>query len=183
MNLPFMALDLRDPDTVEAESSGHNKDSFPQWSIIRYHFPERNRRPALTLTWYDGKKLPPAELFGGENIVAGGCLIVGDRGKLYATNEYAGTYKLLGGAVEPEVKVKPPPLTHFEEFVRSMRGEGAALSNIVDYAGPLTETVLLGNLAVWAGKKIEWDAARMKATNAPELEPLIRPKYRKGYSL
>jgi hypothetical protein len=167
---------------VEAETSGHNKDSFPQWSIIRYHFPERNRRPALTMTWYDGKKLPPAELFGTEKIVPGGCLIVGEKGKLYALNDYAGMYKLLGNVNEANVEVKPSP-GHFEEFVGAIRGEGPALSNIVDYAGPLTETVLLGNLAVWAGKKLEWDAAKLKATNAPELEPLIRPKYRKGYSL
>ncbi len=182
INLPFLALDLRDPSTVEAESSGHNKDSFPKWSIVRYKFPERNRRPALAMTWYDGGKQPPAELFAGEKVVAGGCLIVGDRGSLYATNDYAGTWKLLGGAVEPPVTVAPSP-GHFDEFVQAVRGEKAAMSNILDYAGPLTETVLLGNLAVWAGKKLEWDAAKLQATNAPELEPLIKPTYRKGYSI
>jgi len=58
------------------------------------------------------------------------------------------------------------------------------MSNFPDYAGPLTETILLGNLAIWAdGKKIEWDAKNMKATNAPEVDPIIRPKYRRGYSL
>lgn len=182
INLPFLALDLRDPITVEAETSGHNKDSFPKWSVVRYQFPERNRRPALTMTWYDGGKKPPAELFRGEKEVPGGCLIVGEKGTLYAMNDFAGMYKLLGNAFEPDVKVTPSP-GHFEEFISAVRGEAAALSNIVDYAGPLTETVLLGNLAIWAGKKIEWDAGRLRATNAPELEPLIRPTYRKGYSL
>jgi hypothetical protein len=57
------------------------------------------------------------------------------------------------------------------------------MSNFPDYAGPLTETVLLGNLAVWAGKKVEWDAKNLKATNAPEVEALIRPEYRKGWTL
>jgi predicted dehydrogenase len=182
MNLPFMALDLRDPSTVEAETSGHNKESFPKSSIVRYSFPERNRRPALTLTWYDGGNRPPVELFAGEKMAPTGCLIVGDKGKLHAINDYVSDYKLLGNIGEPNVEVTVSP-GHFEEFVRSVRGEKAAMSNIVDYAGPLTETVLLGNLAIWAGKKIEWDAAKMKATNAPELEPLIRPTYRKGYSL
>jgi predicted dehydrogenase len=182
INLPFMALDLRDPTTVEAETSGHNKDSFPRSSVIRYSFPARDPRPALTMTWYDGGKLPPADLFGGERIVPAGSLIVGDKGKLYATTDYAGAWKLLGNVTEPNVKITPSP-GHFEEFVKAVRGEGAAMSNIVDYAGPLTETVLLGNLAIWAGKKIEWDAANLKATNAPELEPLIRPTYRKGYTL
>jgi predicted dehydrogenase len=182
INLPFMAFDLRDPSTVEAETSGHNKDSFPKWSIVRYNFPERNRRPALTMTWYDGGKQPPAELFVGEKIAASGCLIVGDRNTFYAQSDYVSTYKLLGNIAEPEVKITPSP-GHFDEFVRAVRGEGTAMSNILDYAGPLTETVLLGNLAIWAGKKIDWDAAKLKATNAPELEPLIRPTYRKGYSL
>src|SRR5262249_25952242 len=152
--------------------SGHNKDSFPKSSVVRYHFPARGGRPALDLTWYDGGNKPPAQLFGGERFVPGGCLIVGAKGTLYATHDYAGAYKLLGGVTEPKVDVSPAP-GHFEELVRAAKGErGVARSNILDYAGPLTETVLLGNLAVWAGKKIEWDATNLKAKNAPELEPL-----------
>ena len=62
------------------------------------------------------------------------------------------------------------------------------MSNFPDYAGPLTEVVLLGNLAVWAadkgeGKKIEWDAKNLKTLNAPEVEPIVRPAYRTGYTL
>ena len=57
------------------------------------------------------------------------------------------------------------------------------MSNFPDYAGPLTETVLLGNLAVWSGEKVEWDAANMKSKNVEGLEPIIKPNYRKGYTL
>jgi hypothetical protein len=58
------------------------------------------------------------------------------------------------------------------------------MSNFVNYAGPLTETILLGNLAVWAdGKKIEWDSENLKATNAPEVAAIIKNDYRDGYSL
>jgi hypothetical protein len=63
------------------------------------------------------------------------------------------------------------------------------MSNFADYAGPLTETILLGNLAVWAapepgqGKKIEWDAVELKATNAPEVQHIVKPAYRQGYVL
>ena len=57
------------------------------------------------------------------------------------------------------------------------------MSNFPDYAGPLTETILLGNLAVWAGTKVEWDAKDMKATNPPELDAIVRPHYRDGYTL
>ena len=56
-------------------------------------------------------------------------------------------------------------------------------SNFAEYSGPLTETILLGNLAVWAGKKVDWDAKNIKPTNAPELEAIVRRSYRDGYSV
>jgi predicted dehydrogenase len=183
INMSFMALDLRDPIAVEAESSGHNRDSFPQWSIVRYTFPARGQRPALTMTWYDGGKLPPAALLEGtEPARGGGVLVIGEKGKLFTTGQGRGQYKLVGNVTEPQLEFPQSP-GHFEEFVRAIRGGPPAMSNFPDYAGPLTETVLLGNLAVWSGKKVEWDAKNLKALNAPELEPIIRPTYRQGYSL
>ena len=181
LNLPFLAFDLRDPTTVTAQTSGHNKDSFPKWSIVRYQFPARGGRAAVALTWYDGGKRPAVALFRGEKVSPTGCLIVGDKGTMVSPSDYAATFKLIGVG-EPQVEIVRSP-GHFEEFVQAMRGESKAMSNILDYAGPLTETVLLGNLAVYAGKKIEWDAGKLQATNVPEVAPLIRPAYRKGYSL
>jgi predicted dehydrogenase len=182
MNMPFMALDLRDPIAVEAESAGHNKDSFPKWSVIRYSFPARAGRPALTLIWHDGGKRPADEMLAGEKPATSGSLIVGEKGKLYSAGDNGGSYKLLGVSSEPKVDVPSSP-GHFAEFVRAIRGGPPAMSNFADYASPLTETVLLGNLAVWAGKRIEWDAKQLRATNAPEVEELVRPKYRKGWTL
>jgi hypothetical protein len=167
---------------VEAETSGHNKDSYPSWSIIRYAFPARGERPALTMTWYDGGKRPPTRLLQGQKPGKNGSLIVGEKGTLYMGDDNGGGLKLLGGASEPKVDFPRSP-GHFAEFVRAIQGGEPAMSNFPDYAGPLTETVLLGNLAVWAGKKVEWDARDMKAVNAPETESLIKPMYRKGYSL
>ena len=69
-----------------------------------------------------------------------------------------------------------------QEWIDACRGGPAALSNF-DYSGPLTEFVLLGNLAIRLGKKIEWDGPSAKATNAPEAQPLIRREYRKGWEL
>jgi hypothetical protein len=81
-----------------------------------------------------------------------------------------------------------PNDNHFEEWIQAIKGGPAATSNFPDYAGPLTETILLGNLAVWAadtgeGKKIEWDAKNLKTKNAPEVEHIVKTQYRKGYSL
>src|SRR5690606_3187858 len=89
MNMPFMGLDLRDPVSLEAVTSGHNKETFPKWSVITYEFPELNGRPALTLKWYDGGKLPERDLFpaklaqnpdGQEKIASSGCLVIGEKG-------------------------------------------------------------------------------------------------------
>ena len=75
--------------------------------------------------------------------------------------------------------------THQGVSVVNQIKEGVpATSNFPDYAGPLTETVLLGNLSVWAdGKKIEWDARRLRATNAPEVADIVRSHYQEGYRL
>ncbi len=181
INMPFMALDLREPASVEAKTSGHNKDSYPEWSIIRYTFAARGKRPALTLTWYDGGKKPPAELFDGQQPAPSGCWLIGAKGKLVSTRDNGSGYTLVGDVTEPKVEFPESP-GHFEEFVRAIKGGEPAMSNFPDYAGPLTETVLLGNLSVWAGKKIEWDAKNLK-TQVPGVEPLIRREYRKGYTL
>lgn len=183
MNMPFMGLNLRDPISVQAESSGHNKDSYPSYSIIKFEFPANDKRGPVTLTWYDGGKRPGKELLDGKSPEISGSLIIGDKGKLYSPGDYAEQYELLGGIEEPKVEFKKSP-GHFDEWVNAIRGGEAATSNFTDYSGPLTETVLLGNLAVWAtGKKIEWDAKNQQATNAPEVEAIIRPTYRAGYTL
>jgi predicted dehydrogenase len=189
MNMPFMGLDLREPISVEAETSENNRDSYPARSKIKYEFAATSNRPALILYWYDGGNLPSKEVMGDKNADGSGCLIVGEKGKLYSPDDYGRKYEFLGDITEPTVEFRQPAGmggvdgVHFKEFADAIRGGEPTVSNFPDYAGPLTETVLLGNLAVWAGKKIEWDAKNMKATNAPEVEPIIRPEYRAGYTL
>ena len=190
VNMPFMALDLRDPTAVEAATSGHNRDSFPKWSIIKYDFPANVSRPAVAMTWYDGGQKPPADLFDNQQISKTGVLLIGDKGKLLAPGDYCERgYKLFAGATDQKVEYEHSP-GHFTELVRAIRGGPAPRSNFADYGGPLTETILLGNLAVWAapeagsrGKRIEWDAKNLKPTNASEVEILVTPTYRAGYKL
>jgi hypothetical protein len=97
-------------------------------------------------------------------------------------------FRITKGLVEPEVTFPVSP-GHFEEFVRAVRGGEPALSNFSEYAGPLTETVLVGNLAVWVanspgtGPKLEWDAVNQRVKNHDGLERLVRREYRPGYSL
>jgi predicted dehydrogenase len=188
MNMTFRALDLRNPATVQAETSGHNRDSFPAWSIITYEFAATAARPALKLFWYDGNKLPKGELFGGLQGRDGGCLVIGEKGKMLFGGGGRRGFQLTKGLVQPAVSFPVSP-GHFEEFVRAVRGGEPALSNFPEYAGPLTETVLAGNLAVWeanvpgTGPKLEWDAVNQRVKNHDGLERLIRREYRKGYEL
>jgi predicted dehydrogenase len=188
LNMPYMALDLKDPVSVQAETSGHNKQTYPGWSVITYEYPANNVRPAVTLVWYDGKKLPPKELFFGKNVPSSGALIIGDKGSLFSPGDYAGNFELLGDITKPDVDYPRSP-GHFEEWVRAIKGGEPAMSNFPGYASGLTETVLLGNLAVWVaaepglGKKVMWDAKKMEATNAPEVAHVITPEYREGYSV
>ncbi len=188
MNMTFRALDLRNPATVQAETSGHNRDSFPSWSIITYEFAATPARPALKLFWYDGNKRPKEELFEGVQGRNGGCLVIGEQGKMLFGGGGRQGFRLTNGLVQPEVTFPVSP-GHFEEFVRAIRGGEPALSNFPEYAGPLTETALVGNLAVWvanspgAGPKLEWDAVNQRVKNHEGLERLIQREYRKGYEL
>jgi predicted dehydrogenase len=191
VNMPFMALNLRDPSGVQATTSGHNQETYPKWSVIEYDFPKLDDREALKMVWYDGGKKPSADLFEGEQVSETGVLLIGEKGKLFAPGDYCERgYKLMAGASDPgDVEFEASP-GHFPEFARAIKGGPEARSNFANYAVPLTETILLGNLAVWAaaasetpGKKIEWDATNLKATNAPEVELVVKPTYREGYTL
>lgn len=197
-NMPFMALNLRDPSSVQAITSGHNKETYPKWSIIDYAFPTIGGRAPVKVKWYDGGKLPDQELFAGFpgegdqpfKTASSGVLVIGDKDTLYAPGDYCEKgFTLKSGATPGEVQFEQSP-GHFAEWVNAIKGGPQAKSNFPDYAGPLTETILLGNLAVWAanepektGKKIEWDPVKLVATNAPEVEQVIRPVYRDGWKV
>jgi predicted dehydrogenase len=188
VNMPYMALNLRDPIAVQAECSGHNRDSYPKRSIITFDFPALGNRPALKMVWYDGGNRPDEKLIEGKPMSESGSLVIGQKGKLYAPGDYAeNELHLLGGVTTPDVKWVESP-GHFQEWIRAIKGGEPAMSNFPNYAGGLTETILLGNLAVWvaaAGKeeKVEWDAKNMRSPNVSGLERIIKPTYRGRYAL
>jgi predicted dehydrogenase len=182
INMAVRGLELRDPVSFQANTSGHNRDSLPSKSIVTYEFPANNWRPAVKLVWYDGGNRPAAELCDGRDPGESGQLVIGDKGKLWGYRD------LVGDVARQDVKFPQSP-GHFEEWVEAIKGGAPAMSNFPDYAVPLAEVVLAGNLAVWladqegAGPKVEWDARLMKAKNVAGLESLIQPTYRAGYTL
>lgn len=182
-NMTHMALDLRDPAAVQAQTSGHNRDSFPEWAVVRYEFEERGVRPAFELTWYDGGKRPAASLAPGNEYGGNGVIVVCEDATIYSPNEFNNEFHLVGGAPMPDIEVEESP-GHMAEFARAAMGGPPARGNFPDYAGPLAETVLLGNLAIWAnGPRVEWDARRLQVRGTDEYDALIRPKFRDGWAV
>jgi predicted dehydrogenase len=180
----FWALELDAPSTVEAESSGVNDETAPNWSIVRWEFPARGSRPAVKLTWYDGGKQPSRELTelpADQKLGDNGSLFIGDKGKLLfdRTRPLRLTPTPKDFALPRQILPRSPG--HYVEWIRACKGGGPALSNF-DYAGPLTEAVLLGNVALRTGKKIEWNAQKLEVRNAPEVARFIRREYRAGWS-
>jgi predicted dehydrogenase len=182
-NMPYMALDLRDPIAVQAETSGHNRDSFPAWSIVHYEFGELNGRPPVTLTWYDGGKKPDAVLAPGFSYGGDGVIVVCEKATIYSPDENNTQFMLVGGASIPDVQVEESP-GHMKEFARAALGGEPARANFPDYGGRLAETVLLGNLAIWAnGPRLEWDAKKLEVKGTHEFDELIKPKFRAGWTI
>jgi predicted dehydrogenase len=188
VNMPYMALKFRDPLSVQADCSGHNGDSYPKWSVITFEFPATNGRGPIKMVWYDGGKRPSNDLIDGKVMDSSGCVVIGDKGRLYSPGDYAEKeIYLLGGPQMPEVNPIVSP-GHFAEWVHAIQGGEPATSNFPNYAGKLTEITLLGNLAIWVaatgkGEKLLWDAQNLRCTNIAGLETLIKPIYRPGYTL
>ncbi len=212
LTVPFASCGLRDPISVVAKTSGHDFDSFPASSVIKFEFPETKERPAIPFWWYDreGNK-PPMEVFekwGINKVAKSGVLIVGEKGAFYSADDYCGVYELKGvekvkvDYEKAESKGSNDVNNMYELFRAKAAGDPMICkSNFIERAGPLTETILLGNLAVWAaskggekgamgewGEKVEWDAKNLVVTNlksltTPGVADLIKPIYREGYRL
>jgi len=195
------SLKLGAPKSVEASYSEFvpdkmtwdkpkNTETYPRASIVTYEFPAREGFPPLSLTWYDGGLMPPhpeeipQDLKMGDTY--GGALYVGSRGKILC-----GSHGANGLRIWPEKRMEEyqrPPKTlprsigHYKEWIRACKGGEPAASNF-DYAGPMTEIVLLGNVAVRAGAKLYWDSENMGFPNYPEADKFLHRTYREGWSL
>jgi len=187
IDLPFSALDLKYPLTVEAKSSKPaHKESAPPWLISKWTFPARGDLPPVEITWYDGNKRPVLQKEHNMPDFKEGVLFVGSNGMLIA--DY-GRFKLypedkFAGVRRPPLPAGPPRATtgHVAEWVDACKTGGPTGCHF-GYSGPLTETVLLGTVAYRAGQKLEWDAENLKVTNFPEANQYIRRAYREGWTL
>jgi predicted dehydrogenase len=175
----FKALKLGHPTRVEASCTKLNPETYPLGVIARYEFPARGDMPPLKLNWYDGGLKParPPQLAPNRNMED--VTYVGETGVL------------MGHRLIPESKMKaygrPPQLLprskgHLHEWVTACRGGPPAGADFVQHAGLLTEVCLLGNVAVRAGKPLEWDGAAMRITNHEQANRYLHREYRPGWS-
>jgi predicted dehydrogenase len=191
----FFCLNLGAPVAVEAQTSGLLPETYPNWQIITYRFAARGDMPPVTMTWWDGGKVPPKpdelkdweELGKDSGIDKNGILFVGDKGKMICPG-WSGAPILLPVSRMKEYPKPPQKLPrsigHRPEWIQACKDGNpkGALAGF-EYSGPFTEALLVGNLAVRLGKKIEWDSQAMKAANAPEADALIRKHYREGWHI
>ncbi len=182
----FWSLSLTAPSSIWVEGPEVNEETAPKWSRVHYEFPARGALPPLALTWHDGGKKPPPELFGltdKDKIPANGTLVVGEKGSIFNPRGWPILLprEKFKDFEQPEQFLRQSP-GHYKEWIEACK-TGSPTGTHFGYAGRLAELVLLGNVAYRVGKKIEWDTAKLKATNAPEADQLIRPEYRAGWEL
>jgi predicted dehydrogenase len=183
IDLPFWALKLERPTSVEATSSGLRDETYPEWVNACWEHPAGGGRPALKLFWYDGIQRPPSPEGHDLNSWGIGVMFVGDKGKLLA--DYGRRILLPEDQFKDFKPVEPwiaPSRGHHAEWIHACKTGAPTLCNF-EYSGMLVENNLLGVVALRCGKKLEWDAANLKATNCPEADKYIRRQYRPGWSL
>ena len=206
-NLPFRALKLGYPTSVEAASTGFNGETWPGSSRIRFEFPEREGLPPVSFFWYDGGAKPDQEIAkevlkfinkngGNKGLPGSGCLMIGDKGQLYSPDDYGERFKLLPEADYDGYKAPDPTIprsAHLEgggdldraqaqEWIAACKGGPPGYSDF-SISAYLTEILLLGCVTLRVGRKIEWDGPNMKATNAWEAAYYLRRQYRDGWSV
>lgn len=183
IDLPFWALNLDYPRTIEADGPPPHPEIAPASMTATYAYGARGDLPPVKLTWYQGTYKPQILKEDGIPAWNSGVLFVGEKGMVLANYN---KHMLL-----PEDQFKdferpepfiPKSLGHHAEWVHACK-TGAPTTCNFEYAGWLTEANHLGNVAYRAGKKLEWDPVKLEATNAPEAAPFIRREYREPWNL
>ncbi len=183
IDLPFWALNLKAPKTIEASGPAPNKELAPASMQVRYEYEAFDKQPALSLTWYQGTHKPEILKSGKIPAWGDGVLFVGSKGILLS--DY-GRHVLLPEDQFADFK-RPDPyiptsIGHHQEWIQACKTGSPTTCNF-EYAGWLTEANHLGNVAFRTGKKLIWNAAEMRAENAPEADRFLKREYRSGWKL
>jgi hypothetical protein len=195
---PFWALGLTYPTSITASSTmwggpANDPASYPLGMTAEYEFAARGSQPAMKLHWYDSGLLPPRPPFLPDEMSlangdGGGGVFVGERGILtyetYGNNPKVYPESVAAEAAKVPVTVPRVNTTHEVNWVQACKGQATA-SSPFEYAARLTETMLLGIVALRAGqgRKILYDGPAMRVTNVPEANQYLTRQYRSGWSV
>jgi predicted dehydrogenase len=181
------ALNLGLPTSIETVSTPFNGASYPQATLTFYEFPARDKMPPVKLTWYDGGLLPkkPDELGDEELKKEGGALLIGNKGKLLHET-YGLKPRLLPKSLHESFGRPPQRLPRIQREAHEMNWVDAAKGKVeascpFEYAARLTEVMLLGIVALRAGRRITYDGANMRVTNVPQANDYLKREYRQGW--
>jgi predicted dehydrogenase len=185
----FMALELTAPTTIRAQAPSINRETWTPWATVNYEFPgtKYTAERTIKVAWIDGNgKRPLREQLpsipANYELPGSGSVFVGERGSLVLP--HVGAPQLFPSeAFASHKRPELAPRDHYRSWVDAMRGEDKAHSNF-GYSGPLTETVLLGTIAIRLPEQtLTWNAAEMKLEGAPGAAALLTKSYRKGWEL
>jgi predicted dehydrogenase len=191
MNVIFLSLGLGAPAAVEVvDTSGMRKEMYPEWSVLRFDYAARGRRPALSIYWYDGNRgLPPAmQATRSETTSTGAPKRGGQSGMVWIGTK--GSFPARRGPfAEQKTELPPPPPERdwgreevHKDWATAVKAGKQAPCNF-GYAGPFTEAYQLGNVALRVGHRIEWDPRAFRVTNCREANHYLRREYRRGWDL
>jgi predicted dehydrogenase len=188
MDATWWALDLGAPAAVSAITTPVSAEIAPRASIVTYEFPARGTLPPVVWKWYDGNLQPPLpdDWEEGRRLPSNGTLLVGSRATVL-TDTYNSSVRIvpetrmqeLAPSLPPRTlpRVRGGPFVEWTDAIRAGRQPGSSF----DYSGPLTETVLLGNLALRAGRRLEWDGTALRVTNHEPANAFVTKTYRPGW--
>ena len=168
------------PLTRTIHECRHVVETAPLASMVTYEFPARGAQPPVRVVWYDGGLKPPYPVeLAGQSLGESGTLYAGDEGKMLDTTILPASRAAKFANVP---KTLPRRSGTWGEWYDACRGGESAGCNF-DWAGPLTEFVLLGNIALRTDKCLTWDAEHMRFTNDTAADAYIQEPYRTGWSL
>ena len=184
LDIPFWSLDLKYPTRVDATGPIPHELTTPKQMATSFQFPANREsdRPPVTLYWHQSKGGPGIlDVYGLPR--QGNTLFIGTEGQLLCdfSNHKLYPEEKFADFTPPPKSVPDSPGFH-KEFIIACKGGQKATCNF-DYSGPLTETVLLGNVAFRAGGGFDWDAKQLKASGNPEAERYLTSYVRKGWEI
>lgn len=192
----FWALDLQAPSTVTAEVTDYDPVrqglTYPPAAKVTFEFPARAGRGPVRLVWHDGaNRIPkPRDFAADEQVPGTGAILFGEQGMIMHGSHGGGGCRLLPEKLMDEHSGKQAPpeklprvKNHAWDWIEAIR-TGRQAGSHFGYGGPLTQTALLGAIAIrFPGQTLHWNDRKMRFTNHDAANAYVHPPYRKGWKL